>query len=142
MKNIISFLLILALLCCFSVYGFGEELIESVGAGQLCTIDARNGLTYRTEFLPTTVDRVSVSGDDLMIEISGGCITLSGFFADGVPILANRRVEAGQVIGQIISPLTGEVLQEVRAPHRGILFTIRAYPIIYEGSLLARIHKL
>lgn len=51
-------------------------------------------------------------------------------------------VEAGQVIGQIISPLTGEVLQEVRAPHKGILFTIRAYPIIYEGSLLARIHKL
>ena len=66
----------------------------------------------------------------------------SGIF---VPEAHNDRtaiVEPGQLIGQIISPLKGEVLQEVRAPHRGILFTIRAYPIIYEGSLLARIHKL
>ena len=68
--------------------------------------------------------------------------TTSGVF---VPQAHNDRttiVEAGQSIGQIISPLTGEVLQEVHAPHKGILFTIRAYPIIYEGSLLARIHKL
>ena len=66
----------------------------------------------------------------------------SGVFVTEAHNDRSAIVEAGQVIGQIISPLTGEVLQEVRAPHRGILFTIRAYPIIYEGSLLARIHKL
>ena len=66
----------------------------------------------------------------------------SGVFVTEAHNDRSAIVETGQVIGQIISPLTGEVLQEVRAPHRGILFTIRAYPIIYEGSLLARIHKL
>lgn len=65
----------------------------------------------------------------------------SGIFVTETHNSPTSIVEAGQVVGQIISPLTGEVLQEVRAPHRGVLFTIRAYPIIYEGSLLARIHR-
>jgi len=68
--------------------------------------------------------------------------TTSGIFVTEMHNDRSSVVEEGQVIGQIISPLTGEVLQEVRVPHRGILFTIRAYPVIYEGSLLARIHKL
>lgn len=68
--------------------------------------------------------------------------TTSGVFVTEAHNGLTSVVEEGQVIGQIISPLTGDVLQEVRVPHRGILFTIRAYPIIYEGSLLARIHKL
>lgn len=68
--------------------------------------------------------------------------TTSGIFVTEAHNGLTSIVEEDQSIGQIISPLTGEVLQEVRAPHRGILFTIRAYPVIYEGSLLARIHKL
>lgn len=68
--------------------------------------------------------------------------TTSGIFVTEAHNGLTSIVEEGQSIGQIISPLTGEVLQEIRAPHRGILFTIRAYPVIYEGSLLARIHKL
>jgi len=51
------------------------------------------------------------------------------------------EVRQGQSIGQIISPLTGTVLSEVIAPCDGLLFTIRAYPMVYEGSLLARIFK-
>lgn len=68
--------------------------------------------------------------------------TTSGIFITNLHNDRNCIVEEGQVIGQIISPLTGDVLQDVRAPHKGILFTIRAYPVTYEGSLLARIHKL
>ena len=68
--------------------------------------------------------------------------TTSGVFVTEAHNGLTSIVEEGQSVGQIISPLTGEVLQDVKAPHRGILFTIRAYPIIYEGSLLARIHKL
>ncbi|MGN1214447.1 MAG: hypothetical protein ACI4TR_06075, partial [Bacteroidaceae bacterium] len=66
----------------------------------------------------------------------------SGIFVTEKHNGRSEIVEQGEKIGQIISPLTGEVLQEVCAPHRGILFTIRAYPVIYEGSLVARIHKL
>lgn len=68
--------------------------------------------------------------------------TTSGIFVTEAHNGRTAIVEAGESIGQIISPLEGRVLQEVRAPHRGILFTIRAYPVIYEGSLLARIHRI
>lgn len=51
------------------------------------------------------------------------------------------QVRQGQSVGQIISPLTGQILSEVIAPCDGLLFTIRAYPMVYEGSLLARIYR-
>ncbi|MBQ0044757.1 MAG: succinylglutamate desuccinylase/aspartoacylase family protein [Bacteroidales bacterium] len=54
----------------------------------------------------------------------------------------NKIVEKGDSLGQIISPLTGDVIKDIKSPCRGYLFTIRAYPVCYEGSLLARIHRL
>lgn len=48
-------------------------------------------------------------------------------------------VKQGQSIGKIVDPLTGQVLSDVVSPVDGFLFTIRAYPIVYEGSLMARI---
>lgn len=54
----------------------------------------------------------------------------------------DMMVSKGQSIGQIIEPLTGKVLSDVLSPCDGLLFTIRAYPIVYEGSLLARVFKM
>lgn len=54
----------------------------------------------------------------------------------------NIIVDEGEEIGSIVNPLTGEVLEQVNAPCHGLLFTIRAYPVVYHGSLLARIHRL
>ncbi len=51
-------------------------------------------------------------------------------------------VEAGEHIGDVVDPLSGEVLEVVKSPIYGYLFTLRAYPVVYEGSLLARIHRL
>ena len=48
-------------------------------------------------------------------------------------------VEREQLLGRIVSPYQGETLAEVRSPARGILFTLREYPLVYEGSLMARI---
>ena len=50
-------------------------------------------------------------------------------------------VTKGECIGQIVSPMEGRVLSEVISPSDGFLFTIRAYPIVYEGSLMARIFR-
>lgn len=50
-------------------------------------------------------------------------------------------VSAGERIGSIVDPLTGAVFSEVVSPVDGFLFTIRAYPIVYEGSLMARIYN-
>ena len=49
------------------------------------------------------------------------------------------NVSKGQTIGQIVDPLRGKVLSNVTSPADGFLFTIRAYPIVYEGSLMARV---
>lgn len=50
-------------------------------------------------------------------------------------------VEAGEVIGGIINPFTGECMEQILAPVAGLLFTVREYPVVDEGSLLARILK-
>lgn len=61
----------------------------------------------------------------------------SGLF---VPALDHCEIIAkGAKIGEIVDPLSGEVLCELEAPNGGILFTLREYPVVYEGSLLARI---
>ena len=48
-------------------------------------------------------------------------------------------VEAGDVVGAIIDPLTGTELVEIKAPESGWLFTTREYPIVEAGSLMGRI---
>lgn len=48
-------------------------------------------------------------------------------------------LEKGERLGRIVNPLTGELLCEVKAPASGWLFTIREYPMVLEGSLMARI---
>ena len=49
------------------------------------------------------------------------------------------KVQKGQRLGIIADPLTGTVRQEVTAPADGLLFTLREYPVVCPGSLLARI---
>ncbi len=51
----------------------------------------------------------------------------------------NSYVEKDEIVGRILNPLTGEVMEEVRAPGGGWLFTIRDYPIVMEGTLMGRI---
>jgi len=50
-----------------------------------------------------------------------------------------ERVAAGQVIGVVANPLTGEIIEELNSPLSGLLFTLREYPVVYSGSLIARI---
>ena len=48
-------------------------------------------------------------------------------------------LKEGEEIGRIVDPLRGEVLERITAPRAGILFTIREYPVVDEGSLIARV---
>ena len=64
----------------------------------------------------------------------------SGLF---VPCVEHwSAVRSGQLLGRIVSPLRGDTLSEVRAPRSGLLFTLREYPLVYEGSLLARLMEV
>ena len=48
-------------------------------------------------------------------------------------------VKKGETIGYIFDPYRGEVLEYVSASKSGLLFTIREYPLVDEGSLMGRI---
>lgn len=52
------------------------------------------------------------------------------------------RLKKGEVIGEILDPLSGSVRDEVKAPIDGMLFTIREYPIVDEGSLIGRLLRM
>ncbi len=51
------------------------------------------------------------------------------------------KMKKDEMIGQIVDPLCGKVLDEVRTPEDGMLFTIRDYPVVVEGSLMGRLLK-
>ena len=65
--------------------------------------------------------------------------TASGLFVPAVK--HGMMLKSGEKIGQIVDPLHGKILDEVMAPVNGMLFTIRDYPIVDEGSLMGRILK-
>lgn len=63
--------------------------------------------------------------------------TVSGIFLPAVEHYA--KVKKGDLVGQIVDPLNAVVLDNLLAPCDGIVFTIREYPVVDEGSLIARI---
>jgi hypothetical protein len=53
-----------------------------------------------------------------------------------------KMLEVGDEVGCILDPLEGDVLCRITAEDRGILFTIREYPVVDEGSLVGRLLKI
>ena len=61
----------------------------------------------------------------------------SGLF---VPQVKHRNdIRKGEVIGEIVNPLKGCVEETLYAPCDGLIFTLRAYPMVETGALIARI---
>ena len=50
-----------------------------------------------------------------------------------------ETVEKGNHIGDVVDPLTSKTVEKVDAVCDGMIFTLREYPVVYGGSLLARI---
>ncbi|NCB91819.1 MAG: succinylglutamate desuccinylase [Clostridia bacterium] len=50
-----------------------------------------------------------------------------------------QYVHEGDIIGNVVSPAEGKVLSEIRAAGDGLVFTIRKFPVVNEGSLLGRV---
>ncbi len=48
-------------------------------------------------------------------------------------------VRSGESVGKIIDPLSGDVLADIKVPENGMIFTVREYPVVEEGSLMGRI---
>lgn len=62
---------------------------------------------------------------------------IAGFFVRKVD--CGQRVQKGDLLGEIISPLEGKILAQIKAPCAGLLFTLREYPIVEIGSTLGRL---
>ena len=50
----------------------------------------------------------------------------------------NSFARKGDVIGEIVDPLKGKSLHKVKAPCTGLIFTLRDFPMVDEGSLIGR----
>jgi predicted deacylase len=51
----------------------------------------------------------------------------------------SNRVSAGEEIGRVLDPISGNIVEIAVSPCDGLLFTLREYPVVFGGSLLARI---
>ncbi len=61
---------------------------------------------------------------------------------DGVFLPAiehNHFIRKGDVIGEIVDPMEGTVRQKIVSQKDGLVFTLREYPVVNEGALLARL---
>ena len=124
-------------------------LVVEMGVGGRISHSMCNGLVRGIQNL---MFEMGIWGERPDMSDRGECVICRG--ADSVEFINARVsgvfvteihndmvVQRGQCIGQIVEPLTGGVLCEIVSPCDGLLFTIRAYPIVYEGSLLGRIFK-
>lgn len=109
---------------------FGDQVVSG-----LIRLMANEGFLALDE-LPE-VRKPIVSINEQVYFINAGCPGLFIPRADH-----GGRVGNDEAIGQIVSPLTGEVLETIKSPADGLLFTLRAYPIVFEGSLVARVCAL
>lgn len=62
---------------------------------------------------------------------------MAGIFLPSVSHCTN--VKKGDEIGKIVDPLSSSILDTLVSPCDGFVFTIREYPVVDEGSLIARI---
>lgn len=50
-----------------------------------------------------------------------------------------KDVKKGDLVGRIVNSLSGAIEEEIYSPTDGTVFTLREYPVVYSGSLIARI---
>ena len=120
-------------------------LVVEMGVGMRITVDYGNQLVDGIFNLMKTLEiwsgqvkevREPIVSDNPQ-DVSFLNATKSGVFISKVKHW--ERLKQGQLVGQIVDPLSGKVLDEVKSPVDGILFTIRDYPIVDEGSLMGRL---
>lgn len=108
---------------------FAEQLLSGI-----LTLCQELGVLAPDLVLPEPSHRPLIVDDSKIHPLNA---VTSGMF---VPALEHGvAVTINQLLGHIVSPFQGDSLAVVRSPVAGRLFTLRRYPLVYEGSLLARI---
>lgn len=105
---------------------YGDQLLRG-----LLSLMAHLGM-WTAPVMPVAPPLVSSDGSVSFVNAAR-----SGIFIPAVDHAAH--VERDQTLGVVADPLTGETLETLKSPASGLLFTLREYPVVYEGSLIARI---
>ncbi|NJN45345.1 MAG: succinylglutamate desuccinylase [Candidatus Competibacteraceae bacterium] len=113
--------------------GLTPAFTEQLLIGILAVWQMLGVLTPELKLTPPTHNPV-IFDDTLIHRLNANT---SGLF---VPTAQQgSSVQAGERVGRIVSPFAGSTLAEARSPVSGTLLTLREYPLVYEGSLLARV---
>ena len=108
---------------------YGDQLIDGIfNLMKACGVWNGNVKDVKNPMISQNPDDVSYLNADS-----------SGLFIPEV--IHGARLKEGDLIGIIVDPLCGKQISEVRAPQSGMLFTLRDYPVVDEGSLMGRILK-
>lgn len=121
--------------CLVVEMGVGMRLTEEYGR-QLC--DGMVNLMHTLGMWDGAVPEVReplVSSDPNEVAFLNA--PTSGMFLKTRP--HGTWVKKGETVGYIFDPFRGEVKEYVNATKSGLLFTIREYPLVDEGSLMGRI---
>ncbi|MCR5544516.1 MAG: succinylglutamate desuccinylase/aspartoacylase family protein [Eubacterium sp.] len=78
----------------------------------------------------------TVIDEDEMVSIKSEA---AGFFRRLKNV--NQEIRRGDVIGEIIDPMDGHILSEVKSPCEGIIFYMQDAPLIYQNVILSRVIK-
>ena len=117
--------------------GVGMRITQSYGnqmVDGIFNLMKKMGI-WNGEVKPVKKPIISRNPDDVSYLNAG----VSGVFIPSVQ--HGAKMKKDEIIGKIVDPLCGEVLDEVCTPEDGMLFTIRDYPIVVEGSLMGRLLK-
>ena len=122
------------------------NLMQEMGMWNSLPIPLKGETMDEDEDEDNCLDRLTGDTIPLLdpIVCKGNRVTFLNAECSGVfltDLRTGKMVKEGQSIGKIVDPLTGSILSDVISPIDGFLFTIRAYPIVYEGSLMARIFQ-
>jgi predicted deacylase len=106
---------------------YGDQLIEGI-LNMMCKMEMWTG-PILSEF---SHPEVSTNGEVCFLNADASGIILPN-------VSHSVNVKKGDLLCKIVDSLEGKVLQEINSPVDGLVFTLRTYPVVYEGSLVARI---
>ncbi len=129
---------------CLNMFGVPSIVVE-MGAGSRITRSyARQtleGIFSLMKELGIWTGTVSKAKEPIIAkpgEVSAIHANRSGLFILEVEDLG-VQITKGTHIGKIVSPLTGDVLEEIISPKDGFLLTLREHPVVYKGAIMARV---
>lgn len=112
-----------------------QEIADKVVSGILCKMKQMGIFTG---------DAPEVPGDEVMIPClraheNGQRVTCEHAGVYVPEELCGKWVKAGVSLGRIIDAFHGVVLEEIKAPCEGLVFSQRSYSAVYPGTLIARL---